>query len=355
MNAILCGGGTAGHITPAIAIYDTLKEQGHSVEIIVSTKDASLIPERYNFKMINLTSPGNFVKKIKFILGFPFALIKSYKYIKEVSPNFIIGMGGYVSLPVLIIGLMMRIKIFLCEQNSVPGKTNKLIYKFATMTYLTFNKSLEYMPNGKVFGNPVRKEFFITTRESARMTLEIKENDNFLLVMGGSQGALKLNELFLSSIKKIQSSVENLHIVWLTGSKWYEDISKKLDSMHIKNIKVYSYYQDMPTLLHAADFVVSRAGSSSISEIMAVTLPSLLIPFPHATDNHQYFNARELLDKDMAYLVQESVLDKTKLENIIISALNDKKRLNVIKENIKKANVRNSALFIVNDIINILK
>lgn len=352
MNIILCGGGTAGHIMPAISIYDFLKKSGHNPRLVAAKRDYNLIPSRYNFNSINISAPGNILKNIQFMLRFIPALIKSKDIIEKHNPVCIIGMGGYVSLPMLYTAKRMNIPIFLCEQNSVPGKVNRIFYKYAKCSYLTFTKSLEYMPKGKVFGNPVREDFFIVNRESARNVMRLKEEDKLLIIMGGSQGALKLNELFFECIKPILSKVDNLHIVWLAGPKWASQMTEKVNTAKIKNITIHSYYRDMPTLLHAADFTVSRAGSGAISEILAVNLPSLLIPFPYAADNHQYYNALDLSNKDMAYLMEESEIDKDKLSNIIIKNLNNKERLEIMRNNIKNNYTTKAVSSIAADILN---
>ncbi|ASJ22633.1 UDP-N-acetylglucosamine--N-acetylmuramyl-(pentapeptide) pyrophosphoryl-undecaprenol N-acetylglucosamine transferase [Brachyspira hampsonii] len=354
MNVILCGGGTAGHITPAISIYDYMKKEGHKPRLVVAQKDYHLIPGNYDFNTININSPGNFFKKIIFILKFIPALLKSYNIIKKHNPDCVIGMGGFVSFPMLYAAKTKNIPIFLCEQNSIPGKVNRMFYKDAKRAYLTFSKTLEFMPNGKVFGNPVRNDFFVVHRESARIVMKLKEDDKLLVVMGGSQGALKLNELFFECIKDIKAKVNNLYIVWLAGPKWANDMIAKVNNAKFENVFVHSYYKDMANLLHAADFVISRAGSSSISEILAVNVPSLLVPFPYATDNHQYFNALDLLNKDMAYLIEESDLDKEKLENVIINNLNNDERLKKMRENIKSNWSARAVSSIVDDITEVL-
>ncbi len=352
MNIFLCGGGTAGHITPALALYDTFKEQGHEPRLIISEKDISIIPQGYDYSTLKLTAPGNITKNILFIFRFAFSLVDGFTLISRYKPQVILGMGGFVSFPMLILALLRKIEIFLCDQNSVPGKVNKLFYNKAKMVYLSFSKSLEFMPKGKVFGNPVRREFYITNRDVARITLGIGKSDKVLIVMGGSQGSLKLNNLFFSVINKLNAGVENLHIFWLCGSKWYKDMQSKISKIKLSNVHIFSYYKDIPSLLSAGDFALSRAGSSSIAELMVIGLPSLLVPFPYATDNHQYYNAREMLHKDMAYLIKESLLDSDRLANILISNLNDQNRLNTMKENILIAEANKADVFIVNDIIN---
>ena len=355
MNIILCGGGTAGHITPAISIYDYVKNLGHKPRLVVAQKDYHLIPNNYDFNTININPPGNFWKKILFMLRFIPALMKSSRIIDRHKPDCIIGMGGFVSLPMLYVAKWRNIPIFLCEQNSIPGKVNRIFYKNAKQVYLTFSKTLEFMPNGKVFGNPVRNDFFVVNREGARAVLKLSDNDKLLVVMGGSQGALKLNELFFECIKDIKSKVNNLRIVWLAGPKWANDIINRVNEAKFDNVFVHSYYRDMANLLHAADFVISRAGSSSISEILAVNVPSLLVPFPYATDNHQYFNALDLLNKDMAYLIEESDLNKEKLENVIVNNLNNDERLKTIRENIRNNWSSRAVSSIVDDIMSVLE
>ena len=195
MNIILCGGGTAGHITPAISIYDFLKKLGHNPRLVVAQKDYNLIPNHYNFNSININAPGNILKNIAFILKFIPALFKAKEIIKKQKPACIIGMGGFVALPVLYVAKWNHIPIFLCEQNSIPGKVNRIFYKHAKCCYLTFTKSLEYIPKGKVFGNPVREDFFIVNRESARNVMRLKEDEKLLVIMGGFSRRFKIKRI----------------------------------------------------------------------------------------------------------------------------------------------------------------
>lgn len=351
MNIILCGGGTAGHINPAIALYDVFKDMGHKPYMLVSTKDSDLIPMQYRYNTIKLKSPGNFIKKILFALGLLPALLKSLKYLKEYEADVVIGMGGFVSFPVLLAANMRNINIYLCEQNSHAGKVNIMFYHDAKTVYHTFSKSLLQIPKGEVFGNPIRRDFFITNRDTARASLELKENQKLLVITGGSQGAYRLNELFLLGIEKVQSEVKNLKIVWLTGKKWLSKLEGEVERRGIKNVTLHSYYRDMPSLLYAADFCISRSGSGAISELLVCNLPSLLIPFPYATDNHQYDNARELMDKGLAFLMTESALDESKLTNFIIDTLNNETLLLEMRKRIEDYNIDDAGLLIAYDIV----
>ncbi len=355
MNIIICGGGTAGHLTPAMAIYDEAINNNHNVTLIISQKDKHIVPsEYYNYHTLKLSSPINLKRKIIFMFQFCFAFISSIKYIKKYKADIIIGMGGFVSLPTLICGLFMRKKIFLCEQNSIPGKVNKLMAKYATSIYVTFSKSLEYFPKANVFGNPVRSGFFKITKHDARQKLKIKDNDKVLIVMGGSQGAKKINEMFLESLETITKEIDNINIYWLCGPLWAKHFQDCIDEKGYKNIHIFDYYNDMPSLLWAADFAISRAGSSTISEIIVAALPSLLIPFPYASENHQYFNAKELSDVNASLLMEEKDITLDTLQSIIVENMADDRLQNNMKENMKNLGANMAAKNILNSIENIV-
>ena len=182
---------------------------------MVAARDYNLIPPHYDYNYLEINSPGNLLKNIAFLLKFIPSMIKANNIIKKHKPECIIGMGGFVSMPMLYVAKLKKIPIFLCEQNSIPGKVNKIFYKHAKGAYLTFSKTLQYMPKGKVMGNPVRDDFFIVNRKSSRIIMKLKDDDKLLVVMGGSQGALKLNNIFLDCIKNVKENVKNLHIVWV--------------------------------------------------------------------------------------------------------------------------------------------
>lgn len=361
MNILIVGGGTAGHLTPGMALYDEAKKRGHNVRFIISTKDTAIVSkEQYDYDTLNLSSPINIKRKLIFMLQFILAFFISVHSILKYKADFLIGMGGYVSLPPLIAAIIMGKKIYLCEQNSIPGKVNKLLHKYAKSIYVTFSKTLEFFPNAKAFGNPVRSTFFSIDQEAARKKLIISKKDKMLVVTGGSQGAKKLNEIVFETLDLIYNNdnksdntndMSNLKVCWLCGRAWYENCTNQISTKSYKNnIKIIDFTNDMPYILAASDFVISRAGSSSISELIALNLPSLLIPFPYAAENHQYYNAKELSDVGAADLIEEVELSSKVLAEIILQNMNDNSKLQTMKEKMKTLNMDNATGQILNDI-----
>ncbi len=352
MNILIVGGGTAGHLTPGMALYDEAKNLGHNVRFIISQKDTGIVSaDQYDYDILKLSSPINFKRKIIFMIQFVFAFFLSVHYILKYKADFLIGMGGYVSLPPLIAAIIMRKKIYLCEQNSIPGKVNKLLRKDAKAIYTTFSKTLEYFPNAVVSGNPVRSSFFSVDRAESRKKLGLSKNDKMLMVMGGSQGAKKVNEVVFEALDIIFQTMPDLKVCWLCGKLWYENCTAEIESKSYKeNIRIIAFSNQMPFLLSASDFVISRAGSSSISEIIALNLPSLLIPFPYAAENHQYYNAKELADVGAAKLLEESELTAEILSNMIIEHTSDDSKLQTIKEKMKTLNMDSATSKILDDI-----
>ena len=340
MNIILCGGGTAGHITPAISIYDYVKHQGHKPRLVVAQKDYHLIPHSYDFNTININPPGNFFKKILFILKFIPALMKSLKIIKRHKPDCIIGMGGFVSLPMLYVAKWNNIPIFLCEQNSIPGKVNRIFYKYAKQTYLTFSKTLEFMPKGKVFGNPVREDFFVVNREGARTVMKLGNNDKRLVVMGGSQGAKKINTVLVQCLKDLFKKYD-IQIIHQTGLKNYDETVKELKKIypHYTENSQYlirPYFKKMYLPMLASDIAVSRAGSLSISEICASGLASLLIPYPYASADHQRKNAKEMEEQGAALYLDDTDCTKDAFMEKLEEIINDTQKMIELQNNAKK-------------------
>lgn len=352
MNIVICGGGTGGHLTPGFSIYELCLSRKHHVKMIVAEKDKQIMPKNYHFNTLEIKAPVNLARKIFFIFYFISSLFKSMGFLKSHNTDLVIGMGGFVSFPPLVAAKLMRIPIFLCEQNSIPGKVNKIMYPYAKRSYATFRKTLKYMPKANVFGNPVRKEFYVMTRELGREQLGIDKNKKVLLVMGGSQGAKKLNEIFLSAFKNINKKIENLRVYWLCGKTWFEKIEAEIKKRKYENIFLHAFYKDMASLLYASDFAISRAGSSSISEFMITKLPSILVPFPHAAENHQYSNAKEVLERDGCYLVEESVLNDEILTQIVVGVFSHEEKLSRMKKSIENMMIEHSEILILNDVEN---
>ncbi|MBI4977773.1 MAG: UDP-N-acetylglucosamine--N-acetylmuramyl-(pentapeptide) pyrophosphoryl-undecaprenol N-acetylglucosamine transferase [Spirochaetes bacterium] len=322
MNILICGGGTGGHITPALALYDEFMRRGIDTRLVVAVRDIPMLPEQVKRETLALRSRGGF-GRVRYMFELFFALLKSIGLILRYRPSAVIGMGGYISTPPLIAALLMRVPLYICEQNSIPGKANRFLARFAADFFHSFARSQQYIAKGSVTGNPVRRDFFEYTRERARKELSLPANDPVLLVMGGSQGAKRLNEIFLDAYPDIVKRVPKLAVFWVCGAAHHGIISGEISSRKLTGITLLSFYKEMHRLVHAADFAVARSGSSSLNEFRAAKLPALFVPFPFATDDHQFYNAEEAAAGGGAFVVREELLDKIKLADIISNVLTD--------------------------------
>lgn len=308
-KVILTTGGTGGHIYPALAVADSLKEK----EVLCSFVGTSHRMEKdilekteYKFrgldvKPLSLKHPLSFFKMFKSIL-------KAIVIIFKEKPDAIIGFGNYISVPMIVAGLLMRKKVYLQEQNANLGFANKLFYKYAEKTYLAFEKTYDDLPikhskKLKVTGNPLRKEVHLADRMTEREKLKIEEDEKVILVTGGSLGAKSINEAML---KKWNLALENkkIRIYWATGTKHFEEINNKIEKYKGNDV-IKPYFENMPNIMAAADIMVCRAGALTISEIVELGIPSILVPY-QSIKVGQYENAKILEEVGAAFVHRNS-------------------------------------------------
>lgn len=340
---VFFAGGTGGHIYPAIAVADELLKNHNLNEIIFFISGKSIeksIFSKKNFTVITIPSAQasdifsiNFFSAIfNLIKGFFIALFN----LKKIKPDIVISMGGYSTVPSAIASYILKIPIILHEQNSVMGKANLFISKLAKKITLSFDILVPNLPKEKVIitGNPVRKEIVMCKRN----IYEVKEKIS-LLVIGGSQGSKAINEtvcdmLFLDDFpyKKINK------IMHITGYKDYENVLKKVNVQNRLNFEylILPYKDEIWEFYSEADLVISRAGATAIFEITSCNLPSILIPYPFATEDHQKKNAQILEKIGAAILLPQEKLSDRNLLDIIIQLLNNKETLKKMSENCKK-------------------
>lgn len=317
-NIVLSGGGTAGHINPALALAEVLQARGHDVYFAGTPGgvEARLVPqagidfmpfEASGFRRGHPLSIASGVRKIS----------KSTKLAKkwfdEVKPDVVVGFGGYVSIPVARAAEGMGIPVVIHEQNSVMGMANKYLSARANAVCVTYACSGEHVKDKSlvhVTGNPVRGRIMQATREEGRNALGVPQDALMLLVFGGSNGARHINEATVA-LKDELLSRENLYVVHITGPKELDSVQAalSLSSEEARRYIVMGYQDNMPETLAAADCVVSRAGATSLAEISARAVPALLIPFPFAAENHQSKNAEEYVAAGAAYLLEDDKLD----------------------------------------------
>lgn len=337
MKILLAGGGTAGHINPALAIAFEAMRQDDKNEILFIGKKGNMeekLVGKAGFKIEFIDVEGfkrkltakNIVVAAK-ALG---AVFESKKIIKKFNPDIVVCTGGYVSGPVMSAAHMLKIPAIIHEQNVYPGVTVKMSEKHAVCVATSFEKTAELLSDKDkcvLTGNPIRKDILSADYESARISLGLDERP-FVLAFGGSLGAMRVNDAVFNYIKHVIANENKVQILFGTGTRNYDEVLKRFASENINvskyhNITVTPYIYNMPEVMAAADVVISRAGAISISEIMAAGKASVLIPSPNVAHNHQQTNAK-LLEKNNAAVVilEKDLTDELfakKIESIIYS------------------------------------
>lgn len=319
MLAILSGGGTAGHINPALALAEELKEHGIDVCFAGTPGgiEARLVPAA-DIPFMPFEAAGFNRKHPLSLITSSLKVMKSaraaQRWFKEIQPDVVVGFGGYVSIPVAMAAERMGIPVVVHEQNSVMGMANKSLARKAATVCVTYDYTRESLPpdvrsRTVKTGNPVRRSVLAATREEGRELLGVPDDAVMLLVFGGSLGARRIND-GLIALKDDLLSRENVHIVHVTGPKELERVETALalTQDERKRWQVMGYQDRMGETLAAADVIVSRAGATSLAEIAARAIPSLLIPFPYATADHQTTNARAYVEAGCATMLADDAV-----------------------------------------------
>lgn len=360
LKFILSGGGTGGHIYPAIAIANELKLRFPDAEFLfVGAKDKmemQKVPQA-GYKIEGLWIAGLQRKLTLQNLMFPLkvtsSLFASRNIIKQFKPDVVIGTGGFASGPLLQMANMLKIPTVIQEQNSYPGITNKLLSKKASAICVAYENLERFFPKDKIVftGNPVRQDLLEidSKRKEAIRHFNLDPNKKTLLVLGGSLGARRINRLIEKEIYNIVS--KDIQIIWQCGKLYYHDYNHFTDG-HI--VQVVSFIDRMDLVYAAADFVISRAGASSVSELCLVGKPVIFIPSPNVAEDHQTKNAKAVVDKNGAILIKESELDAT-FEPTFANLIFDQNLQKELSENIKKLAKPNATKDIVEQIVKLIK
>lgn len=346
MKYLITGGGTGGHIYPALAIAWEIKRQNKDAEILYVGTDkgleSELVPkEGFEFKTIRVQGmPRKLsLKTLKTMKVLLLGLKDAYKIINDFKPDVVIGTGGYVSAPVVYVACKKRIKTLIHEQNAFPGITNKILSKYVDRVLATFEESKKYFKYPEkviITGNPIRRKIIEVDKRKAYFDFKINPNLPFVLSFGGSGGQKKLNNAMLYVIEKNIS--KDLQILHVTGNRYYEDFKNQIQRKKITltdRIKVVPYLYDMPSALNIANLVVTSAGAITLSEISAIGVPSILIPKGYTAENHQEYNARAFEKKGASYLILEKDLTGEKLNKAITDIIYDNNRLREMSKNSK--------------------
>lgn len=336
------GGGTGGHIYPAMAVADALSETS-KVYYVGNKRNMEhdlALQKGYKFLHVGISGmPRKLNPKFFYwVLRLIRAVLYSIRYIKKYRPNAVFATGGYVSAPMIFACMITKTPYMMHDCDAMPGLVTRRLSKRAKYVSLAFKKAKKYIPNRHtlVTGNPIRKEFSILTKDVALSSLGLK-NKTTLTIMGGSQGAQSINNTAVEILKEfIQDS--GMQIIFQTGKKNYDKVVEKLNLIYPaweqdENLIIKPYFDDMISVLKASDIVISRAGSLSISEICASGAASILIPFPHAAANHQRINAKTLMEAGACIYIEDKDLEPNILREKIYSLLNNPVKLNYLKQN----------------------
>lgn len=359
----MAAGGTGGHVYPAIAIADSLKKNCvGTVEILfVGTRDRmewDTVP-KYGYKIKPLWISGFHrrftLKNLLFPLKVLVSLVQSYMIIRSFRPDIVISCGGFASGPVGWVAAKLSIPLFLQEQNSFPGVTNRLLSKYATGIFTAFDDASNYLPSDKIIltGNPIRTGIQATDSESSHQKFGFKSNRKTILILGGSGGAKAINEIMLRELDKLHHS-GNLQILWQCGKYYFEALSQEINLQAYPGLRLLPFIEDMRAAYDVADLVITRAGAGTCSELMNLGQPALLIPSPNVAGNHQYKNARSLVDSGAAELLDESELQKH-FSDRILDLINKPQRLEQMRNSMLKLAKPKAADHIVDEILSLIK
>jgi len=341
LKIVLAGGGTGGHIYPAIAVGQLLKadEDIEKIYYIGNPKNIEKnIVEKERFEFLPVKISGMPRKKdlsiIKWFVELAFAVNTCVSYFKKIKPDVIFGTGGYVSGPALLAGWFLEIPFIIHDCDTHPGIVSKKMAPKAKMVSVAFEQAKKYLNSKNILvnGNPIRTSFSIINKEECLNKLNLDKNKFTLLVMGGSQGAISLNRATQGCLNRLINE-QNIQIIHQTGMKNYEEYMENLPSEYIDNPNylVKPYFEDMSVPLSCSDLVVARAGSLSISELNLMGLPSILVPYPHSAADHQKYNAKAMEEVGASVYLDDKECDSENLLEIILTLLNDKEKLAEMK------------------------
>jgi len=363
MKVLIGGGGTGGHVFPAIAIAQALRKIDESIDILfVGAKDKiemEKVPAA-GFKIIGLPAAGFQRKHLFKNITLPFKLmscmIKAKKIIKDFRPDIAVGVGGYASGPILRAASKAGIPIVLQEQNSHAGVTNQILAKKAVKIFTAYRNMDKYFDADKIVftGNPVRADIVnnTSTREEAVNFFKLNPEKLTILSIGGSLGAGTINKSIMACVEKLQKS--NVQLIWQTGKYYYDDIEKQMSTKNCPDIHAMAFVKRMDLAYAVADVVVSRSGALSVSELCLAKKPVIFIPSPNVAEDHQTKNAMALVNENAAEMLKDNEAEEKFFETVS-ELVNNKEKRNIFSNNISKLAIPNSAEIIAGEILKLIK
>jgi UDP-N-acetylglucosamine--N-acetylmuramyl-(pentapeptide) pyrophosphoryl-undecaprenol N-acetylglucosamine transferase len=361
-KVIIGGGGTGGHIFPAISIANALREKDPGIQILFVGAQGRLemekVPEA-GYRIIGLPVAG-FQRRLNLkIFSFLVKLWKSMqmskKIIKDFKPDIAVGVGGFASGPIMRAAIDVRIPVIIQEQNSYAGITNRMLAKSAAKICVAYEGMEKFFPSDRIVitGNPVRQDL-INIKVSKNEGLKhfgLSDNKETILILGGSLGARTINNSVMNILERIP---ENVQVIWQTGKYYYEEAFEKYKNSEVKNVVVVDFIRRMDLAYEVADVIISRAGAGTISELAIIGKPIILVPSPNVAADHQTFNAKSLKNRNAAILIPDSEAETSLMEEAL-NLINDKKKRIELSENLKKLAIPDSASRIADEILSLVK
>lgn len=330
MRVLIAGGGTGGHVIPALAIARELKARYNAEVMFVGTArgiENRLVPQAgFGLMKIKVGALKNvgLVTRLRTLIDLPLAILHSRKIIRVFSPDVVVGVGGYASGPAMAAAILSRIPTLAFEPNYVPGFANKVVGKYVSAAAVHFPGTARFFRNAQVVGVPVRQEFFSVPPldGSHRPTL---------LVFGGSQGAHAINEAAVRAVPEVLRQIPGLHVIHQTGERDYNEVQAAYLTAGIQ-AEVSAFIDNMPQAFARADLLVCRSGASTVAEVTAAGKPAIFVPFPQAADDHQRRNAEAIAEGGAAMLIPQSELSHERLEHVLLALMKDRDRLRQMSE-----------------------
>ena len=353
MRVVISAGGTGGHIYPALSIINKIKEEEPDSEFLyigTHNRMAKDIVPKYNipFKAIEIYgfNRKHLLKNFKTIKCLIKAKKECKKLISEFKPDIAIGVGGYVTVPVIMAAHNLGIKTFIHEQNSIAGKANKSLSRVVDLIGVSLKSSINEFPKEKTIftGNPC-SENAIKTEKISKTKFGLNKDKKSVLIVMGSLGAKKVNEFMIEALPLFKD--KDYEFLYVTGNNDYEETIKH---KFPNNVKIVPYIENLSGLMKDIDLMITRAGASTLSELISLNIPSILIPSPYVPNNHQYKNAMDLVNSKAAYIMEEKDLDGKKLVDMVDYILNTPIKIEIIKNNLNKLKVDNSASIIYENV-----
>lgn len=341
MRAILAGGGTGGHVIPALAIARELQQRYHAELLFIGTArgiENRLVPAAgFELRLIQVGALKNvsMVTRLRTLFDLPRAVLACRCMLRDFRPNVVIGVGGYASGPAMLAAWLRRVPTLAFEPNVVPGFANRVVARLVSAAAVHFEETKGYFRDAKVTGVPVRGEFFSQDGRPAY-------RPPTLLVFGGSQGASPINKAMLESLAELRKALPELHIIHQTGERDYQDAQAAYLQAG-SSAEVLPFINDMPQAFARADLLLCRSGASTVAEITAAGKAAVFVPFPHAADDHQLRNAQTLAQHGAAVIIPQSELSPQKLLSTLVELFSNQQRLNEMEAAARKLSHRNAA------------